>query len=64
MTRRPCWCPDPDAVDTTLCYACGRTERAVPPLPPLKGRIYEQDADGVEVLIYDSEDVGQLELIS
>lgn len=63
MTRRPCFCPDPDAVDVSLCYGCGRAERPIPPLPPLKGQIWAEDADGNRTLVYDSEDVGQLELM-
>lgn len=63
MTRRPCWCPDPDAVDVRLCFGCGRAERAEPPWPLLVGQIWSEDADGNRVLWYDSEDVGQLELM-
>lgn len=50
MTRR-CWCSDPAAVDPTLCFACGRAERPVPPWPPVNGDIWEQDEWGHEVLM-------------
>lgn len=63
MTRRPCFCPDPDAVDPALCFACGRAERAVPAWPVLKGDVWEEDADGNRMLLPAVGDAVQLELM-